>query len=550
LTPQKSSQVRSTRLLIASSLFLTFTSPDVNAQPGFNPGDVVTFTDSRDVTSVDITDREVVFATTAGLWFFDRFSGEPHDPEYSGYGAGRAARFGRVNAVLFHHESSTLWISTQYGLFVRYSGYKSWREVPGYGADIFRLGERNDTLFYLIGSSLKGIAVFGYRDLGMLHNVGTEGIRWSAGRSGDSSQPPLPFYHSNDHYLRFDPDKGRLVDWDFTSYQSEFYSIDREYSRRYIGFPGLGFGFGDDRRGSIEVFQPGPAGKGVRAIAVGENGVLYLGGESDQSADGLNRFDRRAGKWERYGRRERWGLETRRIYDLAYHKGKLYVASQEGLLVGSPLRESWGIYGLLDGAPLPPIWLVEPVGDWLFIGGRSGIRKMMTPNGPFFDVKAPGNTDIYAAEGVSEGDTLWLAGPGGVLKGGVESRFEYIDGDEVMGDMPARTIAVTGKTVAVGGSDGLRFFDRYTHEWRAMKGRTFFGGGQVISLAAKDDRFFIGTDRGLYQYDDHTGTLLPFGLDQGLPFIRVDKLLVEADTLWVGTRAGLTRINLNGHYWN
>jgi len=519
------------------------------AQPGFVPGDVVTYADSRDITAVDFTEREVIFATNNGLWRIDRLTQEILEPEYYGYGLGTTYRFGKISAILFHRQSSTLWIATSAGLLVRGLGLDYWRDVYGYGSGITRLGERNDTLFVQTKNELSAVAVFGYQNLGTLKKFDTDGVRWSTGAYPDKTNKELPFYHSVDPLLRFEVDQGRLVDWDFASYKALFSLPDPDFSRSYIGFPGLGFAIADDRRGSIEVFQPGPAGNGVRAMALAEDWVIYLGGESDKNGDGLNRFDRKEGLWDRFGRRQRWGLETKRIYDLAYDNGKLYAATEDGLLIGSPRQDSWGMYGLLEGAPQSPVWLVECVGNWLFVGGRSGIRMMMMPNGPFYDAKGPGGTDLYAADAVAEGDTLWLVGPQGVFKGIPNAPFEFIGGDAGAGELPTRAIAVTKKTIAVGGSNGLGFFDRDLHQWREMPNQAHFNGGQIISIAARDECFYIGTDRGLYQYDDISGKLLPFGSDQGLPEKRVEKLLIEADTLWVGTRAGLTRINLDTGYW-
>lgn len=536
-------------MVLVVTLLTLINVPEGAAQPGFNKGDVVTFADSRDLTAVDFTEREVFFATNNGLWRVDRMTGKLLEPEFSGYGLGQTYHFGRISTLLFHWQTATLWLVTANGLYVRSLGIDEWKNIYGYGEGITRLGERNDTLFIQAKNRLSAIAVFGYRDLGDLDDFETDGIRWSTDRSQKKSKVEMPFYHSVDPLLRFEPDQGRLVDWDLASYKSSFRLIDPDFSKSYIGFPGLGIAIADDRRGSIELFQPGPVGRGIRAIALAENGIIYLGGESDKDGDGLNRFDRKNGVWDRFGRRQRWGLETKRIYDLAYHDGKLFAATEDGLLIGSPRKEGWGMYGLLEGAPKPPVWLVERVGEWLFIGGSNGIRMMMIPGGPFFDAKGPGGADLYAADAVADGDTLWLVGPQGVFKGGPEMPFELIGGDAGIDELPTRAIAVTSQTVAVGGSDGLSFFDRRSHQWREMPSRTHFEEGQITAIVARNDHFYIGTDQGLYQYNDRTGKLLLFGTDLGLPDERVEKLLIEEDTLWVGTRAGLSRLNLNAPYW-
>jgi len=532
--------------LLSTALLAAFLTNNSSAQPGFERGDVVTFADSRLVNSADFSDREVFFATNGGLWKLNRNSGTMLDPEYQAYGLGKSIPFGSLSHVLFHRQTATLWVSGSEGLFMRETGLDHWTPVWGVEDDVQRLGERNDTLFLMRNSKLYGIAVFGRRDLGWLKDTGAEGIRWSPGNIQKSEINAFPFYHTFDPAFRYDPDRGRLVDRDLNEFNPVFSLIDPFQSRRYIGYRKLGIGVGDDRRGSIEVFRTGPAGR-VGAIALGKDGDIFTGGVGDSKRDGISRFDRRTGNWQPSGRRERWGGESNQIYDLAFYKESIYAASDEGLLVGN--GSDWSLYGLLEGAPKPPVWLVEIVGDQLIVGGSSGLRVMHLPKGPFEDLKTPGDAELYAADGDVDGDSIWLAGPQGLFYATIEGGVENMGAGPPFSEMPSRAVVVTAKSVVVGGSYGLYFYDRKTGDWREMPERAHFNSGQVIALAARDEAFFVGTDRGLFYYNDATGKVLPFGFEQGLPNQRVDELTFEADTLWVGTRAGLTRINLNARYW-
>jgi hypothetical protein len=501
----------------------------------------VTYAAVGSAYSVDITPREVLFATDGGLWHFDRYTGKPLYPEFSGRAGVKFVSLAGARGVLYHHETGTVWLLARTGLFYRAEGLDEWREVQFDQRAATVLGERGDTLFLRAGDRVEGILPFGRVKLGRL-KVGLEGVRWTSWIRTEKIE--YPFYGANNAYLRFEPSDGRLVDWFGKTYHVNYCLVDDRYFRRYLCYDDLGIAVGNERGGSLDIYRPGPSKGGVTSIAFGSNGKMFTAGSGSFSY-----FDRQTGLWEHESERPSWDLNSQTASDMLFEKGKLYVATDQGLMIGTSGENLWSSSGLLESGARPPIRTLEIVGRWLFLGGDRDIRRMALPGGPFFRIDAPEPAKSRIADAASDGDTLWIAGVGGIYRGTIEGRMEYLGGDEVIGDEATRAIAVSKRFVAAGGSGGLRYLNRSNGDWNALKNDVFFGGGQVVSLAVQENYFWIGTTNGLFKYDVDFGRLVSMGVAEGLPATRVNRLVIEADTLWVGTAAGLTRIDTNALFW-
>lgn len=513
------------------------------AQHRFETGDVITFADARDIRGVDVTTREVVMATAAGIWRLDRFTLQPLDPWFTGLGSSQAVPLGGGIAILYQRETATLWLATKSGLLAKPFGLEQWKRIgPPPGGGITSLGERNDTLFVESGGDVYGVSPFGYRFLGRM-SVGLDGIRWTGERA--SGRHTFPFYSLHDYSFRFEPSDGRLVDRDFTEFRPTFDLLDRDWRRRYICYPGLGIAVADERTWTLELIQTGPAGGDIRAIALGRNGEIWVGGDNTGERQGLSRFERQTGRWERFGRKLVWGLESQRASDLLWNDGRLYAATDEGLVVGDVTGGHWRTLRRMDGLPGTPLRALGLADGWLVVGSDEGVNRMLLPTGPFFRLSNPRLKDLRAAQVAADGDTIWVAGLQGLYRGTPEGRWESVGGDETIGDEPARCVAVSSDFVYVGGENGVRQQSRASGRWTAIRANVHLGGGQTLALAATAELLWIGTTVGLFRYDGRRGRFLRFGTAEGLPHNRIQRLVLEADTLWIGTPKGLTRFLWN-----
>jgi len=71
---------------------------------------------------------------------------------------------------------------------------------------------------------------------------------------------------------------------------------------------------------------------------------------------------------------------------------------------------------------------------------------------------------------------------------------------------------------------------------------------KVVSLAANQDRLFVGSERGLSVLDKKTEKWMTFfSAKEGLAGNFVNSLLLDGDFLWIGTNAGINRMNLKDY---
>ncbi len=541
---------------LASLLFNL--SGDLQAQPRYRQNDVVTFTDCRSVWSVDIGRREVYFATEGGVWRIERFTGEPLDPWFTGVGLEKAIRLTAGRIILWHDRSNTLWLAAKDGLYYYRQDVERWYQLDDRtreelkGARIDALGESGDSVLVelklreLQGDSTQILAVdpFIFRVLGTIPpDKVPEQVRWVR-FSRHPLKRELPRYRLTDPSLHFDRMQGVITDLELDKFWPVAESLDDEADLHYILYPGLGIGVADAIHMRLEILQPGPAGRDVKAIGPGPGGRLWVGGEDDPDKGGFNLFDRAGGRWERFDADVIVGIDSHRARDVLTIGGLVFFATDAGLVYFKPKDAGWFTLDRFDGLAGPNIRALTAAEDILFLGGDMGVNLRELQAGSIWSAGDRRVDELRTSDCVSDGDTVWIAGLQGVFRWTPEGGWEPFAGKGISGE-PARSLAITRTRLWIGGRHGIREFDRRSGEWAEHPGRVFLRGGMPLSLASNDSLLWVGSDRGLFCFNRLRGSWLEYGTGQGLPHPRIQRLILEADTLWIGSPAGLTRFIWN-----
>jgi len=513
------------------------------AQSGWRQGDVVTYFDARDLRCVELTEREVVFCSGGGIYRLDRLTAAPIEPWLSGVGREKAILLTNGRLLLWHPNSMTLWLAAGGSLYYYRWDIERWGVVEGFSAaGVHSLG---DAGFYIAAEAKDRqtlIDPYLFRALGAPDEK-YDTIRWQGQRGWKPHS--YPYYQTTDIYLRFNPDDGKISDWEFNDYKPVYDILDENYDRRYICYPGLGVGIANERNLSLEIVQPGPAGSDVKSIVLGSDGLIWVGGDNAKDNDGLSQFARKTGRWKRFGWRLTPGLKSQRVWDATLSADNLYLATDFGLsicrLSDFTIRTLDRFDGL-HGAALRALAIAD---GYLFIGGDYGVNRLSLPAGPVFKSGSKKLDDMKAAQMTSDGDTVWVAGVQGLYRGEPDGRWTFVGGEDVIGDEPARAVFITPRKLFVGGSRGVRVLDRRTGQWSAIPTQAYLGGGGTICFAANDSLLWAGSTGGLYRYNFKHGDWRSYSTNQGLPAVRIQRLMLEADTLWIGTPKGLTRFLWN-----
>ena len=169
-------------------------------------------------------------------------------------------------------------------------------------------------------------------------------------------------------------------------------------------------------------------------------------------------------------------------------------------------------------------------------------------------VEAAARRQIDSPQAQSPKRTPWLLIAGGaillilLLVGGVYLISNLSDGE------PTPAVLVATEPAAAGASQ-VQATSAEEGELAAV-GQTAGGAGWtsygndnfVLTLALQDDYLWAGSESGLVRWNLIPGSYNRFGMEDGLPSVRINDLLVDAEgALWVATDAGVSRYD--GETW-
>ncbi len=317
----------------------------------------------------------------------------------------------------------------------------------------------------------------------------------------------------------------------------------------------------------------------------------------DPLAAGAAPVPQHCSEWQTFGPGD--GLPARVIYDLAFDGEELWAATEFGLVHGRPGH--WGLLGAAQGLPgeLQYALATSPEGE-IWTGGPGGLARVSAgrvdafrsedsglPGGPIYDVALVGDAVwVAAAGGIASYDrrtgswSVWLAGTGGLPRGGVARLFA---GTELWAaplrsgllrfsasaarwepeDLLARSLAAPVAALSQDERGVWLGAWKETLRWEAgaLGGGASFDG-RVRALAQRGSLLWVGSDAGLSVYDGkrwghyrrrgeadpelqlEAAPGLPaqrLPVNRALPGLRVSALAIGAGELWVGTGEGLGR---------
>jgi len=509
---------------------------------------MVTYSDSRNVWCVDIGRRVVYVATDSGVWRFSRYTGDPLDPWYTGIGIQEAIPLTGGQVILWHENSSTLWLATMHGLLYYRSDYQTWYRLENYrlnGKRITSLGETDRLVLVEIDDAHGGIyQVDPFSSMiDVMKNDPPGKVRWT-GRRGWTVHE-YPHYYPTDFDIFFDREDGRITDWEHHSFKPVYEAYNEYDQKRYLCYPGLGLVVADEHRRSLEVVQLGPAGSDVKCIAIDDDGTIWTGGDNRYVRSGFTHFDRERGHWKRFDSRLIPGLDSHHAWDVITHNKYVYFATDHGLVYCKPDRRDWHTIDRFDGLVGLFTRALSIGAGYLYVGGDDGLNRITLPSGPVWGTESVNANELITSDLTAEGDTVWAAGLQGVFRIKPKIKPERVIDGQIIGRESVRSIAIAESTVWVGTTRNITAFDKENLTQTDYLESVYLKGGKPLTMACNDSLLWVGTDRGLFRFNRLRGKWSEFNTQHGLPHTRIQRLVLEADTLWIGTVRGLTRFIWN-----
>ncbi|HZP65707.1 MAG TPA: two-component regulator propeller domain-containing protein [Rudaea sp.] len=296
-------------------------------------------------------------------------------------------------------------------------------------------------------------------------------------------------------------------------------------------------------------FADGLEDRRVEALVADGAGGLFVG-----TAAGLMRFDPATGRFARVPGNALRGWIDALLLDRA---GELWIGTKDaGLLRYSPASGAVVQWRHVDGDPQSLSHdrlyaLLEDRAGRLWIGTEAGADVMLdryerSPHFVRFQHRPQLPSSIGAGRVVSlmqdaSGD-LWFGtwSGGASLLSPVRSRFLSFDADALdthAADSAEITTMVSAGPdhIWLGTRRGLFDFDDKSYRLRPMPATA---GMLIYALAVDGDELLLGSDQGIFRYDPRSGNLRSADVPAavGHPFIYF--IVVEDDRVWVNTRDG------------
>ncbi len=561
----------------------------ISAQPIFEEGDWISYRDYRWIYSSCVGPRKVYLGTTKGVVTYHRFSNKYSDYWARTTGYHQSEPLDSVRAIAYDPKTQSLWCGTEAGLYQREEPQDRWRlhMLPGIpsGYKVLSIGVGNNyiwveagpanlwwnpfagfTEFFLYSGSLFSGGFTRFRTghfippasnglLPGMSNVETQ-VTWY-GRLG--KQPlnsddmsgllgvgrfNIPVLFSDEPGIRFQEGDawrpGYFEDAEFRQYAVTDWKVD-DRGILWLGTWGLGLGKADLRTQHVGLKPAGLFGEDVRALAF-HNKDIWIAGVNNLPHQGITRWQG-GRRWEGYESLYIRGLESTLVHDLAIGNGAMWAATSEGLVRYDLRKKYWQNLGVFKGMWSDRVLTVTTFTGDVYAGTDRGVNRISG------DVvfREEGWFRNYGVHRFAvDGDTIWAACDDGIYRKVNGKSWKFLD--DPMGTIGPETvdIALTPRIVWFARRDGIEGYRRDGGPGKSLLATHYFDGQRPNCIAADLQNLWVGTDKGLYQFNLEKGIVLHrYQPQDGLLSGKVQTLTLDGDFLWIGTPKGLCRF-----FWN
>jgi ligand-binding sensor domain-containing protein len=473
---------------------------DGYAKGRYRPGDWVSYTNFRYVTSIAYDHDHVYFGTTGGILRLNRYRETWEFPFTTSDGMIDS----RVRRLAYDPSKDELWADTYSGTAMYQPTFEEW-----YGGGVFpaELVQSEEGRLNLTDLFME----FGYTYVSEGYILGPQ-----------------------------------LRRFDFTAHLQD------NWQNLWIGTWGLGPGLIKLRNYDLTLKRFGLFSRDVQAVCLDGDDIWFGGAGDEDGRQGITRYDTRSEEWSYYEAPFVSGLPSAEVTAISADDNFVWFGTNQGLVRYERHSDSFTRFSTFSGLENDLVSCLEATDDGLWVGTIAGVNLL--------ELKG-GNRDSLNLRGLPKGERLsnlhmydikrdtnyvWLATELGILlrsnMGGAWQSFLIPDG-QLSGVVTA--IETWDKEVWFASPRGVLLF-----ELEGEKSTVYIPPGTIpergiIKLAVNGDRVFMGTNIGLYELDKKSGVFIHFTSQDGLLDDQVQTLALDGDYIWCGTPKGVTKF-----YWN
>ena len=474
-----------------SLLFAFFLlSADLLAKAPYQPGDWISYTVLRYVTSIAADFEHIYFGTTGGVSVYNRIDDEWEPPLTTSDGL----RDNGVRMVAYDPDNDELWFDTRSGVCTYKPIFQTWYIGGNFPLNLIQSG-KSDTL--------------------------------------------LPIFFM-DYGYSFYPE-GYITDLNLNRYSITVHYADR-WDDLWLGTWGLNAGLASSRNLQLRMFKLGLYDSDVNALYM-DQGTIWIGGKGlSLESEGITRFVREKSAWEYFEPIRINGLDNGQVNAIQADSQYVWFGTEEGLARYDKKKNRWVTLSTFKGLRDGWVSALKSDGDVLWIGTKSGLNFYLSEKDTlgYFRNRMVDNTYISCLEADSQ--WLWVGTEWGVARmnksNGDWFRFSTPDG---ILNSPVRSIAKNKNILWFATDSGILSYDLLTDSTKVYMAKVSFPGTAIRKILCDDKNLWVATFQGAWKMNLKSEVWRLFEKEDGLLDDNVQDMILDGDYIWFGTPEGLTR---------
>lgn len=482
---------------ISSIIVLLLLSPCLKAKGRYQPGDWVSYTVLRYVTSIARDFEHVYFGTTGGVSIYDRNGKKWELPLTTSDGLPD----NRVRMVAYDPDNDELWFDTRSGVCMYKPIFQTWYIGGEFPLNLVQ-SYKPDTLF------------------------------------------PVFFM---DYGYYFYPE-GYITDLDLNRYPVTAHLLD-QWDNLWLGTWGLNAGLGSLRDLQLRMLRFGLYDSDVNAICL-DGGVIWVAGKgSSVDSEGITRFVREKDIWEYFEADRTNGLDNDRVITIEADSRYVWFGTEDGLARYDKRKNRWLTLSTFSGLRDDWISTLKSDGDVLWIGTKSGLNFYLSEKDTVGYFRNRMVDNVYISSLEADSQWLWVGTEWGVARMNKSTGdwFRFSTPDGIL-NSPVRSIARNKNVLWFATDSGILSYDLLTNKTKAYQARVNFPGTGIRKILCDDKNLWVATFQGVWKMDLESEVWRLFEQEDGLLDDNVQDMVLDGDYIWFGTPEGLTRFLWNSPY--
>ncbi|NUM80517.1 hypothetical protein HUU42_06885 [bacterium] len=528
-------------------------------QQNYRPGDWITFSGNRFVTSIAVSHNKAYIGTEGGVLRYDYVKKQWEYPLTTSNGMLDNV----VYRVGYDQRTDYVWIATKSGLQF-YNPYSQQFTAATYA----QIGiDPNETIlsigFDQSNAWLQTAKTF-YTTNGTILNVtrGTppqNGIRWFGNASQLIDRLPNIFTNSESGY-QFYSSELNFVDREFRKFPLSCYAFD-PFGNIWIGSYGAGAWFANSVSNLAEPLKYGLAMEDVTAMAF-DNAAMWFGGYAQpliqnslfNEYSAITEWNQETDQFTYYESGFQRGLKADKVTALLIDSHNVWIGTEEGLIRKSKSMDYWSTFGAYSGLFHPHIYALAKQDNRLFIGSEEGLNfaSIVDKDYVIQRVDIPELRNLAVFKILISDNVLWLGTDNGIYAiDQNEKRWYHYDaygfsaGATTYLRQYVRGIAEDDSAIYFASQKNIVRYGKKSKQWESIPLNPDFIESGINDAACDDRNLWIATNSGILRFVKNKRKWIYYSSQDGLAADIVKSILIDGDYVWFGTEKGVTQF-----YWN